>query len=147
MLNGRVSALRQGETIFRLNARTRPSPLWPRGIGDNSWSLGGSKVQADNKAWPNFRRNPVGRGQCSRLRCPSSLQDARYSSLLAPRGEEKLAPVAAVLIVLTGPSYVRSGCVETGSRSVLRSQAFDGTCLPGATRFLKPRQGDHVAGH
>jgi hypothetical protein len=36
--------------------------------------FGGSKVKADNKVWPDFRRSPKGRGQFSPfLRC-SSLQ-------------------------------------------------------------------------
>jgi hypothetical protein len=47
--------------------------------------FGGSKVEAGNEAWPDLRRNPEGRGQFSRFRCRSSLEDTRYSSLLAPR--------------------------------------------------------------
>ena len=38
----------------------------------------------ENEVWPDFRRNPKERGQCSRLRCRSSLEGSniRRSSLL-----------------------------------------------------------------
>jgi hypothetical protein len=35
--------------------------------------FGGSKVEADNAVWPDFRRSPKGRGQFSPSLRPSSL--------------------------------------------------------------------------
>ncbi len=46
---------------------------------------GGTTLKDDNEVWRDFRRNPQGRGQFSRLRCLSSLEDVQYSSLLASR--------------------------------------------------------------
>ena len=54
---------------------------------------GGTTLKDNNEVWRDFRRNPEGRGQFSRLRCRSSLEDAQYS----------LATLLA-LLVLTGPS-------------------------------------------
>uniref|UniRef100_E6QLG0 Uncharacterized protein n=1 Tax=mine drainage metagenome TaxID=410659 RepID=E6QLG0_9ZZZZ len=51
--------------------------------------FGGSKFEPDNEVWPNFRRNPKGRGHFSSFLCPSSLEGTRHSSLLAPRTEKK----------------------------------------------------------
>jgi hypothetical protein len=60
----------------------------------------GTMGKNDNKVWRDFRRNPQGRGHPffdfrARLRCRSSLEDVQYSSLLAPKNPEKLAPAAA----------------------------------------------------
>jgi hypothetical protein len=54
--------------------------------------FGGSKVEADNEVWPDFRRNPKGRGHFSSSLCHSSLADTRYASLLASRSEKKWLP-------------------------------------------------------
>jgi len=34
---------------------------------------GGSTVEGENEVWPDFHRNPEGRGRFSRFRCRSSL--------------------------------------------------------------------------
>jgi hypothetical protein len=47
--------------------------------------FGGSKVEADNAVWRDFRRNPKGQGQFPPFLRPSSLADTRYASLLLPR--------------------------------------------------------------
>jgi hypothetical protein len=57
-----------------------------------SEGLGGSKVEGDNEVWPNFTRNPKGRGEFSRLPCRASLKYARYLSLLAPCTQENSLP-------------------------------------------------------
>ena len=46
--------------------------------------LGGSKFEDENKVWPNFLRNPKGRGGFSRFLRRSSLAYVQYASLLAP---------------------------------------------------------------
>jgi hypothetical protein len=46
--------------------------------------FGGSKVEGENEVWPDFRRNPSGRGQSSSFPRRSSLRYTRYLSLLAP---------------------------------------------------------------
>src|ERR1700745_1917975 len=48
---------------------------------------GETTCKDENEVWPNFRRNPKGRGQFSRLRCRSSLEGSniRRSSLLEAR--------------------------------------------------------------
>jgi hypothetical protein len=48
-------------------------------------SGGGTTVEGDNEVWPDFGRNPEGKGGFSRLLRPSSLQYTRYASLLIPR--------------------------------------------------------------
>jgi hypothetical protein len=61
--------------------------------GDRSSSLGweaepedcgGSTDEGENEVWPDFRRNPKGRGQFPRFPRRSSLADTRYASLLTP---------------------------------------------------------------
>jgi len=49
---------------------------------------GGTTGKDDNEVWIDFRRNPEGQGRFSRFRCPSSLEDVEYSSLLVPRTRE-----------------------------------------------------------
>jgi len=60
-----------------LRAKIRPDEAEPEGCG-------GPTVEGENEVWPDFRRNPSGRGQFSRFLRPSSLADTRYASLLTP---------------------------------------------------------------
>jgi hypothetical protein len=53
---------------------------------------GGSTVKGENEVWPDFHRNPKGRGHFSSFRRQSSLADTRYASLLIPRTEKKWLP-------------------------------------------------------
>ena len=65
---------------------------------------GGPTVESDNEVWRDFRRNPgpplrsmtewkpKGWGQFSSFRCRKSLEDSRYSSLLAPKTEKNWLP-------------------------------------------------------
>jgi hypothetical protein len=53
---------------------------------------GGSTVKGENEVWPDFPRNPSGRGQFSRFRRHSSLADTRYASLLTPRTRKNWLP-------------------------------------------------------
>src|ERR1700727_1279541 len=90
-----------------------------RKIGPNeaeSEGCGGSTVEDDNEGWTDLRRDPEGWGQFSPFLRPSSLEDSRYSSLLAPRtGKNWLpAPPAGKLITGSGvraPCLRSSGCV------------------------------------
>jgi hypothetical protein len=50
-----------------LRAKIGPDEAEPEGCGDPT-------VEGENEVWPDFRRNPKGRGQFSRFRCRSSLQ-------------------------------------------------------------------------
>jgi hypothetical protein len=65
---------------------------------------GGTMRKNDNEVWHAFRRNPEGRGQFSRLRCRSSLEDSRYSSLLAPRIQKNWLPAMTAPKSITGSS-------------------------------------------
>jgi hypothetical protein len=83
-----------GRSCERKSGQTR---RWPNGIG-------GSKVEVGNKVWPDFLRNPKGRGQpfsgrWARFRSRWSLEDARYSSLLAPRTRKNWLPSPPVPVV------------------------------------------------
>jgi hypothetical protein len=60
-----------------LRAKIRPDEAEPEGCG-------GSTVEGENEVWPDFRRNPKGRGQFSRFLRQSSLAYTRYASLLIP---------------------------------------------------------------
>jgi len=53
---------------------------------------GGPTFETDNEVWPDFGRNPAGRGHFSSPLCHSSLRYARYLSLLSPRSEKKWLP-------------------------------------------------------
>src|ERR1019366_3559777 len=53
---------------------------------------GGATVEGENDVWPDFRRNPKGRGQFSPDIRHSSLGDTRYPSLLTPRSEKNWLP-------------------------------------------------------
>jgi hypothetical protein len=53
---------------------------------------GGPTFETDNEVWPDFGRNPAGRGHFSSPLCHSSLRYARYLSLLFPRSEKKWLP-------------------------------------------------------
>jgi hypothetical protein len=53
---------------------------------------GGSTFEADNEVWPDFNRNPKGRGHFPSFLRQSSLADTRYASLLFPRTEKKWLP-------------------------------------------------------
>ena len=79
-----------------LRGKIRPDEAEPEGCG-------GSTAEGENEVWPNLRRNPKGRGQFSSFRRCSSLADTRYASLLTPRSEKKLAPVAAVPVYAVTP--------------------------------------------
>ena len=68
-----------------LRAKIRPDEAESEGCG-------GSTVEDENEVWPDFRRNPSGRGQFSPFRCQSSLADTRYASLLTPRTEKNWLP-------------------------------------------------------
>ena len=68
-----------------LRAKIGPDEAEPEGFG-------GSKVEGEYEVWPDFGRNPQGRGRFSRFRCRSSLADARYASLLAPRTRKNRLP-------------------------------------------------------
>ena len=46
--------------------------------------FGGSKVEGDNEVWPDFIRNPKGRGGFSRSLRRSSLKYIEYIALLSP---------------------------------------------------------------
>ena len=46
--------------------------------------FGGSKVEGDNELWPDFVRDPKGRGGFSRSQRLSSLKYVEYIALLAP---------------------------------------------------------------
>ncbi len=60
--------------------------------------FGGSKVEGDNKVWPDLLRNPSGRGRFYRFRCHSSLGDTRYPSLVVPRTRKNRLPSPPVPI-------------------------------------------------
>jgi hypothetical protein len=49
-----------------------------------SEGFGGSKDEGDNEVWPDFFRNPKGRGEFSRSLRRSSLKYIVYISLLTP---------------------------------------------------------------
>ena len=68
-----------------LRVKIRPDEAEPEGCG-------GSTVEGENEVWPDFRRNPKGRGQFSSFRRQSSLADTRYASLLTPRTEKNWLP-------------------------------------------------------
>ena len=68
-----------------LRAKIRPDKAESEGCG-------GSTVKDDNEVWPDFLRNPKGRGHFSSFRRQSSLGDTRYPSLLFPRTEKKWLP-------------------------------------------------------
>ena len=68
-----------------LREKIRPDEAEPEGCG-------GPTVEGENEVWPDFRRNPKGRGHFSPFRRRSSLADTRYASLLAPRTEKKWLP-------------------------------------------------------
>ena len=68
-----------------LRAKIGPDEAEPEGCG-------GPTVKGENEVWPDLRRNPEGRGQFSRFRCPSSLTDTRYASLLSPRTRKNWLP-------------------------------------------------------
>jgi len=57
-----------------------------------SEGCGGPTAEDDNEVWRDFRRNPSGWGRFSSFRCRSSLEDSRYSSLLAPGTEKNRLP-------------------------------------------------------
>ena len=80
-----------------LRAKIRPDEAESEGCG-------GSTVEDENEVWPDFRRNPSGRGQFSPFRCQSSLADTRYASLLIPRTEKNWLPRRhRPSVVLAGP--------------------------------------------
>ena len=54
-----------------LRVKIGPNEAEPEGCG-------GSTVKGENEVWPDFRRNPSGRGQFSRFPRRSSLADTRY---------------------------------------------------------------------
>jgi len=62
--------------------QTKPSPQ----------AVAGPPSRARMKYGPISRRNPSGRGQCSRFLRRSSLADTRYASLLTPRTRKNWLP-------------------------------------------------------
>jgi hypothetical protein len=96
---------------------------------------GGSTVKADNEVWPNFSRNPEGRGHFSPALRRSSLRYARYLhpseqarrgprylSLLASRSEQKWLPSPAVPLcrytLLSRTSDAGCRCHSSASRKL-----------------------------
>jgi hypothetical protein len=82
---------------------------------------GGSTVEDDNEVWTDLRSNPEGWGQFSPFPRPSSLEDTRYSSLLAPRPEKNWLPAprgkvndrlqsAGKLLIQRRPTKKRQRC-------------------------------------
>ena len=83
------------------SARTGPprTGLRPWG-GDEAEpeGCGGPTVEGGNEVWPDFRRNPKGRGHLSTFLRPWSFADTRYASLLIPRTAKKWLPSLATCI-------------------------------------------------
>src|SRR5438045_9695717 len=77
---------------------------------------GGPTVEGENEVWPDFHRNPPGRGQFSRFRCYSSLTDTRYVSILAPRTRKNWLPAPpprqCEQALGTREAKQRSGCAR-----------------------------------
>jgi hypothetical protein len=68
-----------------LRVKIRPDEAEPEGRG-------GSTVEGENEVWPDFPRNPPGRGEFSSFRCRSSLRYTRYLSLRASRNVKNWLP-------------------------------------------------------
>src|ERR1700733_7468252 len=89
-----------------------------RKIGPNeaeSEGCGGSTVEDDNEVWTDLRRNPEGWGQFSPFLRHSSLEDSRYSSLLAPRTGKNWLPAPPAGKLITGSSVAAQTWAISGS--------------------------------